>query len=132
MIKENGTIGTNVFKTIEQCRGQEFPVLLTISDSNYYDIHSTTLDAWTRVTVSLFIIQVDNKYSGLTKGLKYCQKKQVAKQAEEQEEIKYTLLRKFYLFLQSRLDFIILLLILSSLSLFSFSFLSAMYLQSHF
>ena len=100
MIKESGTINNIVFKTIEQCRGQEFPVLLTICDDSNCDMTSTTLDAWTRVSVSLFIIQMENKYSAVTKGLKDCLKKQVAKRAEEQEEIKYTLLKKFYLFLQ--------------------------------
>ena len=101
MIKENCTIGNIVFKTIEQCRGQEFPVLLTISDDSNYEMNSTILDAWTRVTVSLFIIQVEKKYSASEKGLKDCLEKQVAKQAEEQDEIKYTLLKKFYLFFQN-------------------------------
>ena len=61
------------------------------------------LDAWTRVTVSLFIIQMEDKYSALTQGLKDCLKKQVAKEAEEQEEIKYNLLKKLYISLQSPL-----------------------------
>ena len=122
MIKENATIGNIVFKTIEQCRGQEFPVLLTISDDSNYAMTLTTLDAWTRVTVSLFIIQVEDKYSAWTKGLKDCLEKKVAKQAEEQEEIKYTLLRKFYLFLINPIIF--LLFYLFFLSFFSFYILS--------
>jgi hypothetical protein len=104
LIKENGTIGNLVFKTIEQCRGLEFPVLLTISSalpSNFLNVASTTLDAWTRVTASLFIIQMDDKNSPVIQGLKDCLKKQVAKQAEEQEEIKYNLLKKLYIFFQS-------------------------------
>ena len=89
--------------------------MLTISDDSNYAVNSTTLDAWTRVTVSLFIIQVENKNSALTKGLKDCLKKQVAKQAEEQEEIKYTLLRKFYLLLQNLLLWVLILLPLFSI-----------------
>ena len=50
--KENVTITNIVFKTIGQCRGLEFPVLLTISFSNYYISASITLDVWTRVTTS--------------------------------------------------------------------------------
>ena len=101
--KENVTITNIVFKTIGQCRGLEFPVLLTISFSNYYICASITLDVWTRVTTSLFIIQRDNDYSSVSGGLKACLKKQVAKEAEEQEEIKQNLFRKLYFFIRSPL-----------------------------
>ena len=103
LTKENDTICNIVIKTIGQCRGLEFPVLLVISFGNYYGSFSSTLDAWTRVTTSLFIIQRDNDYSSVSRGLKACLKKQVAKEAEEQEEIKQNLLRKLYFFLQSPL-----------------------------
>ena len=113
VITENGTIGNIVFKTIGQCRGLEFPVLLSItlgSNANMDLTNArpgafapTTLDAWTRVTASLFIIQMDEENSAVTQGLKDCLKKQLAKQAEEQDEIKYNLLRKLYFFLQSPL-----------------------------
>ena len=45
-MKENGTIGNIVVKTIGQCRGQEFPVLLTIRDSSDFvdGFALTTLD----------------------------------------------------------------------------------------
>ena len=107
LIKENSTIDNIVFKTIGQCRGLEFPVLLSISDSCSVVTISTTLDAWTRVTASLFIIQMENKYSTMTQGLKACLKKQIAKQAEEHEEINYNLLKKIYFFLRSPLVAII-------------------------
>ena len=103
LIKENDSIGNIVFKTIGQCRGLEFPVLLTIgsgSQRSNFGTASTTLDAWTRVTASLFIIQMDHETSAVSTGLKECLKKQVAKQAEEQEEIKYTLSKKLYLCLR--------------------------------
>ena len=113
LVKENVTIGNIAFKTIGQCRGLEFPVLLTISTyCTKYGFAltapaSTTLDAWTRVTASLFIIQMDEKYSAVTQGLKHCLKKQVTKKAEEQEKIKYNLLRKLYFFIQRLAFFII-------------------------
>ena len=112
--KENVTITNIVFKTIGQCRGLEFPVLLTISVNSVNTVafgfflfgrvfSSTALDAWTRVTASLFIIQMEDEYSAVTRGLKNCLKKQVAKQAKEQEEIQPTLLRKLYFSLQNPL-----------------------------
>ena len=114
LIKENDTIGNIVFKTIRQCRGLEFPVLLTISVNSVNTVafgfflfgrvfSSTALDAWTRVTASLFIIQMEDEYSAVTRGLKNCLKKQVAKQAKEQEEIQPTLLKKLYFSLQNPL-----------------------------
>ena len=93
--------------TSVQCRGLEFPVLLTISDSNKPRMTPTTLDIWTRVAVSLFIIQMDEEYSAVSRGLKNCLKKQIAKQAEEQEEIQYSFLRKLYFLLQSPLFLLI-------------------------
>ena len=101
--KENNAIGNIVIKTIQQCRGLEFPVLLIISFGNYHCDFSSTLDAWTRVTTSLFIIQRDNDYSSVSRGLKACLKKQVAKEAEEQEEIKQNLFKKLYFFIRSPL-----------------------------
>ena len=111
--EEDGAISNIVFKTIGQCRGLEFPVLLTIDDGGsnyrleYLASASTTLDTWTRVTASLFIIQINEEYSSVTQGLKNCVKNQVAKQAEEQEEIKYNLLRKLCFNLQNPLFIII-------------------------
>ena len=105
--KADYSIGNIVYKTIGQCRGLEFPVLLTISDSNKPRMTPTTLDTWTRVAVSLFIIQMDEEYSAVSRGLKNCLKKQIAKQAEEQEEIQYSFLRKLYFLLQSPLFLLI-------------------------
>ena len=112
--KENVIVNNIVFKTIGECRGLEFPVLLTISVNSVNTVafgfflfgrvfSSTALDAWTRVTASLFIIQMEDEYSAVTRGLKNCLKKQVAKQAKEQEEIQPTLLRKLYFSLQNPL-----------------------------
>ena len=105
--KETFLNGNIVFKTIEQCRGVEFPVLMTISDGSKPRMTPTTLDTWTRVTVSLFIIQMDEEYSAVSRGLKNCLKKQIAKQSEEQEKIKYNFLRKLYFSLQSPLFLLI-------------------------
>ena len=105
--KEPFLIGNIVFKTIEQCRGLEFPVLMTINDGSKPRMTPTTLDKWTRVNVSLFIIQMDEEYSAVSRGLKTCLKKQVAVQAEEQEKIKYNFLRKLYFSLQSPLFLLI-------------------------
>ena len=72
--KETDIIGNIVFNTIGQCRGLEFPVLLTISDGRTHAIASTTIDAWTQVTSSLFIIFMENEDSPKSKGLKECLK----------------------------------------------------------
>ena len=100
LMKENGTVGNIVFKTIEQCRGLEFPVLLTISENSNYYMRSKSLDAWTRVTASLFIIQMKDT-STVSQGLIACLKKKVAKRAEEQEEIRYSFLKILWFLLQN-------------------------------
>ena len=96
--KENVTVTNIVFKTIGECRGLEFPVLLTISFSSNYSSASTTLDVWTRVTASLFIIQADNEYSSVSQGLKECLMKKCALEAREQKKFKHNFLRTVYLF----------------------------------
>ena len=96
-------------------RGLEFPVLLTISTNGYNIGFASTrvLDAWTRVTASLFIIHMENQYSAVTQGLIGCIRKQVARQSEEQEEIKYNFLKRLYFFLQTPLFcYIVIILIL--------------------
>ena len=47
------------------------------------------LDAWTRVTSSLYIIHMEYKYGPLTDGLKDALKNKVAQVAEEQDKIEY-------------------------------------------
>ena len=130
LIKENDTdtIGNIVFKTIEQCRGLEFPVLLTISFGGNFGLvskapTSTTPDAWTRVTASLFIIHMDDNYSSISQGLKACLKKQVAKQAEEQEEIKCNFFRELYFCLQSPLFLLIIQSLLTGVIIFLVGYL---------
>ena len=119
--KENGTIANIAFKTIGECRGLEFPVLLTISTNGSNNglalaipISTRALDAWTwtRVTAALFIIQMEKQYSTVTQGLKDCIKKQVAIQSEDQEEIKYNILKRLYFFLQTPLFWYIVLVLL--------------------
>ena len=46
-------------KTVDQCRGVEFPVLVTITTGGGYFDH--VFDAWTRVTSTLVIIHMDNQ-----------------------------------------------------------------------
>ena len=79
-------ISTNVsVKVIEECRGLEFKALLTINnDSNKWArTHgdSSVIDAWTRVTSSLFIIHMECKNSKLASGLKVALKSQLARPA---------------------------------------------------
>ena len=93
-----------IVKDIEECRGLEYPVLLTITnDANRgARIHgdSYVIDAWTRVTSCLFVIHMEGKYGKLTNGLKNSIKNHVAKYAKEQETITYTSWKELYIFLQ--------------------------------
>ena len=76
-------------KVIEECRGMEFPALVTISYGGYSGISSTSpliIDSWTRVTSYLCIIHVDDGFSKAFKnGLEDTLKNNVAKKVEEQD-----------------------------------------------
>ena len=79
-------------KVIEECRGMEFPALVTITFggySTYSGISITSpliVDSWTRVTSCLCIIHVDDGFSKAFKnGLEDALKNNVAKKVEEQE-----------------------------------------------
>ena len=93
-----------IVKDIAACRGLEYPSLMTITnDANrggrtYGD--SSTIEAWTRVTSSLFIIHMEGKYSKLSNGLKDSIKRQLAKKAEEHENFTYSIFKEMYLFLK--------------------------------
>ena len=110
VIDESGTnliflrhqFGSNVvFKTINECRGLEFPILVTITaDSNWECQQSIVIDSWTRVSTALFIIHVERKYSNLTSGLKEAIDMKVAKSAEEQENIEYGCWEQLYISIQ--------------------------------
>ena len=57
-------------KTIEQCRGMEFPILVTITD--LYSLVNTSIrssslmDTWTRVTAFLFIIHMEDSGNAIS------------------------------------------------------------------
>ena len=82
-LEEKGMAEAFDVKVIEECRGMEFPAVVTITgrlDS------SLIIDTWTRVTSSMSVIHVD---SGINKafknGLEDAMKNNVAKKAEEQD-----------------------------------------------
>ena len=87
--KENLLDSINV-TTIGQCRGLEFPVLVTLTCSffgdkdGYHD--STAIDAWTRATTSLFIIHPENNECQLSKTLKNALENGLVKKAKEQDD----------------------------------------------
>ena len=91
-------------KVIEECRGLEFKALLTINNDSNKGARtlgdSSVMDAWTRVTSSLFIIHMECKNSKLTSGLKVALKSQLARPALEQEIIVYKFWKQFFIFLQ--------------------------------
>ena len=84
-----GTAEAFDVKVIEECRGMEFPALVTISYGGYSGISSTSpliIDSWTRVTSCLCIIHVDDGFSKAFKnGLEDAVKNNDAKKVEEQE-----------------------------------------------
>ena len=85
---ENKTIKI-IAKTIAQCRGLEFPSLVTISNEGYRVMgalwKSSLLDVWTRVTSSLFVIHMKRSKYIFTDVLKYALDNQVAKNFMHQE-----------------------------------------------
>ena len=93
-----------IVKNIKECRGLEYHSLMTITkDANSSarpSGDSSVIDAWTRVTSSLFIIHMEGKYAKLSNGLKDSIKNQLAQEAEEQENIAYSLWKAIYIFLQ--------------------------------
>ena len=97
-------------KTIEECRGLEFPVLVTISNEGNIALdlsEASIIDAWTRVTTSLFIIHMEYKYGPLNDGLKDALENQVALIAEEQEIITYNTLKKLFFIMHKPECFVI-------------------------
>ena len=76
-----------VVKTIEQCRGIEFPVLVTISNDRMNKV-SSLIDSWTRVTSTLIIIHLEGKsefwcWNDISFGLKEALNCQLAVRAKE-------------------------------------------------
>ena len=91
-------------KSIDECRGLEFPALVTISSDTSWGsrVHddSSVADAWTRVTSTLVVINLDGKYHIFSEGLKDALKSKVAHRAVEQEDISYSYLKQLFIFLQ--------------------------------
>ena len=93
-----------VVKTIEECRGREFPVLMTITQEGVRNIgsniQSSVIDTLTRVTSSLSIIHMERKYhSRVSAGLTDALEKELAQKAVEYEEHAYSLLKRVYLYI---------------------------------
>ena len=101
--KENPSNSVQV-KAIEDCRGLEFPALVTISNDTMWGsrIHddSSVIDAWTRVTSILIVINFDSKHHIFSEGLKDALKSKVAHRAVEQEDISYSYLKQMYFHIQ--------------------------------
>ena len=99
-------------KAIEECRGLEFTALVTISNdtswgSKFHD-DSSVIDAWTRATSTLVVINLDGKYHIFSEGLKDALVGEVAHRAVEQEDISYSYLKQIYLHIQHPVFIIIL------------------------
>ena len=115
-----------VVQNIGQNRGLDCSALVTISDEGWADNFgscSPIIDSWTRVTSSLFIIQMERKYDGscMYRGLHAALKYHVAKEAKEQEIIVYGFLKKIYLILQNiyiMVSFLIILILIPSFVIF--------------
>ena len=99
-------------KAIDECRGLEFPALVTISNDTGWGsrVHddSSVADAWTRVTSTLVVINLDGKYHIFSEGLKDALKSKVAHRAVEQEDISYSYLKQMYFQIQHPLFIMIL------------------------
>ena len=75
-------------KSIEECRGLEFPVLVTITDEADNTgggiEYASVIDTWTRVTSSLFVIHMEGRMDNrLSTALKASLKYKAAKELEE-------------------------------------------------
>ena len=101
--KENTSNSVQV-KAIEECRGLELPALVTMSNdtmwSRVHDHGRSCVDAWTRVTSTLIVINFDSKHHIFSEGLKDALKSKVAHRAVEQEDISYSYLKQMYFQIQ--------------------------------
>ena len=86
-LEAKGIADTIDVKVKEECRGMEFPAVITITAyGGRKSARSQIIDAWTRVTSCLGIIHVDDRvYQAFQNGLQDAMKQKVAKRAEEQE-----------------------------------------------
>ena len=80
-------------KTLEQCRGQEFYSLVTITyecvgnTGNEEFNQTAVLESWTRAAASLYVIHMAEKGPLLINALLQALEKKLAKPANEQDEI---------------------------------------------
>ena len=86
-LEAKGIADTIEVKVKEECRGMEFPAVITITGyGGGRSSESPIIDAWTRVTSCLGIIHVDDGfYKVFQNGLQDAIKQNVAKKAEEQD-----------------------------------------------
>ena len=109
--KENPSNSVQV-KAIEECRGLEFPALVTMRNdtmwSRVHDHGRLCIDAWTRVTSTLIVINFDSKHQIFSEGLKDALKSKVAHRAVEQEDISHSYLKQMYFQIQHPLFIMIL------------------------
>ena len=90
-LEEKGMAEAFDVKDIKDCRGMEFPAVVTISAglagyASNVESSPPVIDSWTRVTSSMSLIHVDNGFdSTFKRGLEDAMKDNVAKKAEEQD-----------------------------------------------
>ena len=80
-------------KTINQCRGLEYSVLVTITangGSTVQDDLFYWIETWTRVRSSLFIIHMENEGDVFSKGLRLALRQGKVLKAKETEKICYS------------------------------------------
>ena len=123
-IKNENLSSDIVIKDVNECRGLEFTDLVIISSDTTWGARvytdSSVIDAWTRVTSSLFIINMDGKYHIFCKGLKDALRNDMAQRAIEQEDISYNEFQQLYFSVQNPMILISIFLIASLFMLYCF------------
>ena len=85
-LKAQGISEAFEVKEIGECRGMEFPSVVTISGDCDFGPANLLIDTWTRVTTCLSIIHIaDFESRAFIMGLEDAMNNNVAKKAEEQE-----------------------------------------------
>ena len=86
-LRNEGIKGVQI-KTLDQCRGVEYPILVSISEGDTIGPEgSVLLDAWTRVTSTLFIIHKESKGDMFSFGLKRALDQKQAISANNKDEL---------------------------------------------
>ena len=103
-LKKENLSNSILVKGVEECRGLEFPALVTISNDTIWGSRvqddSPVIEAWTRVTSTLIVINVDGKYHIFSEGLKDALVDKVAHRAVEQEDFGYSYLKQIFFLIQ--------------------------------